>query len=93
MKIYIAGPITGIYSYKKNFNNAERRLTKKGHTVLNPSTLPGGLHDYMPICKAMIDQADAIYLLKGWEKSIGSNEEAEYTEAAGKEILFEEFDK
>lgn len=78
MKIYIAGPITNILDYKANFAKAERKITKMGHIAINPATLPPGLKDYMPTCKAMIDQADAIYLLKGWENSVGAREEWEY---------------
>lgn len=39
----------------------------------------------MPICKAMLDQADAIYLLNNWENSIGATEEYNY---ANKKIFF-----
>ena len=90
MKIYIAGPITGIYNYRENFNKAEAELSKKGHIVLNPSFLPSGLTDYMSICKAMIDQADTIYFLKGSENSAGSSEEFEYAKELNKIILTEE---
>ena len=80
MKIYIAGPITGLFDYRKNFKEAEQELIAKGHTVINPAYLPIGLKDYMPICKAMIDQCDTVYFLKGWDVSIGALEEYEYVE-------------
>lgn len=89
MKIYIAGPITGKMNYRKDFAKAERELIKKGHIIINPSHLPDGLKDYMKICKAMLDQADAIYLLNNWENSIGATEEYDYARRHNKKIFFE----
>ena len=89
MKLYIAGPITGKFDYRKKFKKAEELLISQGHIVINPSTLPSGLSDYMPICKAMIDQAEGIYFLDGWKDSIGSNEENEYGTEKGKEKFYE----
>lgn len=89
MKIYIAGPITGHLNYRSKFKKAENELIKKGHTVLNPAYLPDGLKDYMPICKAMIDQSDAIYMLKGHEDSIGATEELEYATEFNKKVLYD----
>lgn len=87
--IYIAGPITGIYDYKRQFRKRERMLKTMGHVVLNPSFLPSGLEDYMPTCKAMIDQSDAIYFMDGWKGSIGAKEEYEYAKQLGKKIIYE----
>ena len=44
MKIYIAGKITGRENYKDEFKKAEERLTKQGHTVMNPAFLPEGFN-------------------------------------------------
>lgn len=90
MKIYIAGPITGTFDYRKKFAKAERKLTAMGHIVLNPSFLPGGLDDYMPICKAMLDQSDAVYFLCKSNASIGAKEEYSYARKLSIKILFEE---
>ncbi len=89
MKIYIAGPITGHLNYKTHFATAERSLRRKGHITINPSFLPDGLKDYMPICKAMIDQADAIYMLIGWEGSAGAKEEQIYARIKNKIIFYQ----
>lgn len=90
MKVYIAGPITGVFDYRKNFARAERKIAALGHIVLNPSFLPSGLKDYMPICKAMLDQADAVYFLCNSERSVGAKEEFIYSQKIGIKILFEE---
>jgi nucleoside 2-deoxyribosyltransferase len=87
MKIYIAGPITGMVDYKKKFREAEERVKEMGHIAINPSFLPEGLKNYMEICKAMIDQADSVLFLDGWEDSTGANIEFVYAKEKGKRIL------
>lgn len=37
--IYIAGPITGVKHYQRNFRAAELRLKLAGYTVFNPAKL------------------------------------------------------
>lgn len=89
MKIYIAGKITGEPNYKEKFDIAATSLEAQGHIVLNPAELPEGMlpADYMRICFAMIDTADAIYLLKGWYSSSGASIERNYAMYTGKSIL------
>lgn len=78
--IYIAGKITGNPDYKREFNQMENRLQVAGYTVLNPAHLPEGLSpaQYMRICFAMIDDADAVLLLPNWQRSPGARLEADY---------------
>lgn len=91
MKIYIAGKIAGKLNYKEEFDIAATSLEAQGHIVLNPAELPEGMlpADYMRICFAMIDTADAIYLLKGWYSSSGASIERNYAMYTGKSILTE----
>ena len=91
MKIYIAGKITGEPNYKEKFDIAATSLEAQGHIVLNPAEVPEGMlpADYMRICFAMIDTADAIYLLKGWYSSSGASIERNYAMYTGKSILTE----
>lgn len=90
MIIYIAGPITGVFNYRNMFLRAEKKLTTKGHIVINPSYLPNGLSDYMPICKAMLDQSDAVYFINGFDKSIGALEEFDYAKLNKIAMFFED---
>ena len=49
MKVYIAGPVTGIFDYKQRFKAAEEKVKGMGHIAINPSFLPDGLSNYMGI--------------------------------------------
>lgn len=92
MIFYIAGPMKGKkHLNRPEFFRVETLLQDAGHIVLNPATLPVGMPDeaYMPICLAMLEQADAIYLLKGWEKSEGALIEKEYAEYQKKLLIYD----
>lgn len=84
--IYIAGRITGVPKYWEAFEKAEDELTAMGFVVLTPTRLPYNLDNEkaMKICLAMIDQADAVYFLPGWSRSIGANLEMAYCKYTGK---------
>ena len=91
MRIYLSGAMAScMETYKDTFDAAEKKLQEQGHVVINPSTLPVGLDGarYMPICMAMIDGADAIYLFNNWQKSRGALLEKAYAEYQGKEVLY-----
>lgn len=80
MIVYLCGPITGVADYRQRFDMAERKLTDLGYTVLNPAILPEGMSKaaYMRICMAMIESADAVAFIPGWQNSEGARIEAEY---------------
>lgn len=86
MKVYIAGSISGDKGYFAKFEAYEQRYKDKGHIVLNPARLPGGLKvsEYMRICFAMIEVADRVMFLPDWEQSGGARLEMEYCRYTGK---------
>lgn len=96
MKVYIAGPITNNSNYRIDFFQAQRILERDGWEVINPIALNYSMpksttHDeYMNLCLVMLDIADAIYLLSGWEESRGACVEYGYALGTGKIILKEE---
>ena len=91
MILYIAGKITGTDDYKERFQQAEEYLKARGDIVLNPTVLPSNMPKdrYLPICLAMIDQADGLYLLRGYGESEGAKIERRYAEYQGKWVEFE----
>lgn len=80
IKLYIAGKITGEKDYKAKFREAQREYEKRGYIVINPAFLPTGMlpQDYMRICGAMIDTADVVAFLPGYETSPGAQLELQY---------------
>ncbi|EOJ0049796.1 TPA: DUF4406 domain-containing protein [Enterobacter hormaechei] len=93
MKIYIAGPMSGLPDFNRDaFNHAHVFLGAKGHVVLNPALLPDGLTqaEYMDICLSMLRCADAVFMLRGWEKSAGARAENALAEKLEMEIIFQE---
>lgn len=81
MRIYIAGPMTGVANDNRDaFNQVSKSLAGRGYIVLNPATLPPGLtqYQYMDICFAMLRAADCIFLLPGWKHSAGATAEYHY---------------
>lgn len=91
MKIYIAGPITGVENYRHPFDIMEARLAEQGCQVLTPIVFPEGLTsaDYMRMCFAMIDVAECVLFLEGWENSAGAQLEHQYCAYIGKPMIHE----
>lgn len=90
-KIYVAGRISNYEGFREHFKREEKRLKEHGHTILNPAVLPPGLtqEEYMRICIPMLNICEAIYMLEGWETSVGANIEYQLAKQANKEIYFE----
>lgn len=94
MRIYLSGPITGTDDYMERFNQAQEKMEKKGWEVINPAvfgaTLPGMTWtELMEVDIALIKNCDAIYMMKGWENSIGASEEHYLAQERKIKIIYE----
>lgn len=92
MIVYISGAIQNSKTpYREKFQAARLHLESIGHSVLDPSFLPSDmpLTRYIPICLAMLEQADAIYMLSDFRDSEGAMLELDYATYQGKKVLFE----
>lgn len=90
MKIYIAGPMTGLPHFNRPaFQQAAINLSFEKHVSLNPAILPDGLTeaDYMAIGLTMLQRAEAIYLLTGWQFSAGARAEHALALKLGLEVI------
>lgn len=78
--VYLSGPITGVPNYWEAFEKAEDYLTSLGWIVLSPAKHPKGLTNgqYMRIDFAMIDVADVVLFLPGYQDSRGACLERDY---------------
>lgn len=87
--LYIAGPIAGVKNYKERFAAAQEAAEAYEWAVLNPAALPAGLakEAYMPICLAMLNAADAVLMLDGWEDSPGAKIERHFALYQGKQVF------
>lgn len=84
--IYIAGPVTGVERYWEPFEKAQDELEAAGFIALSPTWQPKGMSNaqYMRICLAMIDSADAVLFLPDWYRSEGARVEQSYCAYVGK---------
>jgi len=92
--VYIAGPVTGVEDYKAKFEDAHAQaytLAGSNGFVLSPHRLPAGKSQqwYMVICCDMVFRADALFMLKGWERSAGARAEHALAVCCGKEIVYQ----
>lgn len=95
MKVYIAGPMSGLPDFNyPAFNAAEGKLAVAGHYPLNPArseelnTTGKSQHWvwYMRHALRMVADADGVALLPGWENSRGAALENHVASALGLDI-------
>lgn len=103
MKIYIAGPMRGLPGYNLDaFDEMATWLRAKGYEVFNPADYwprdehgplqhtQSGSRDAMSTELSWIAQnADAVYMLQGWEKSTGAMAEWALARALGLLIFYQ----
>ena len=101
--IYIAGPMTGIKDLNRSaFEKAAERLSAEGWTVYDPVEIgemygtaeelesdPELLALVIKAELGFVARADAIYLLNGWERSVGTKRELLVALGCGLEIICE----
>ena len=91
--IYISGKITGDENYKEKFEAAEKLLTEKGFNVINPCKIGEyeffSYEQFLHIDFALIDCADALFMLSDWKSSKGAIREWHYAQSKGKAIIFQ----
>ena len=94
--VYLSGKITDNPDYKKDFASAELFLLQMGYMVVNPARLDEVAKEltyeqYMQICYRLIDIADIIFMVSGWQKSKGANAELSYAKSLGKKVMYQDY--
>ena len=94
--VYLSGKITDNPNYKSEFACAELFLVQMGYMVVNPARLDEVANNltyeqYMQICYRLVDIADIIFMVSGWQKSKGANAELSYAKSLGKKVMYQDY--
>ena len=101
--VYIAGPMRGRpYNNEQAFFDAEEELVNRGLLVFNPIRIsrsfipdevlaisPAMLEKVMEIEKSLIENCVYIYLLEGWQDSVGAKKELEVALRHGLKVMLQ----
>lgn len=83
--------------YKKDFAVAEEYLTRRKYVVLNSARIDElsceKLTDkkYMQVCYRLIDIADIVFMVSGWNTSKIANAQLTYAKSLGKKIMYQDY--
>ncbi len=105
--VYIAGPMAGREDLNEPaFARAAEKLSADGWTVFDPveigemygtaDEIQGDPELLAKVVKAelgFVARADAIYLLEGWEKSVGAKRELQVALDCGLDVIVEDMSK
>lgn len=94
--MYLSGIITANENCKKEFATAHLFLSQMGYIVINPAELDKvaeGLtyEQYMQIRYRLVEIADIIFMVSGWQKSKGANAELSYAKSLGKKVMYQDY--
>lgn len=92
MKIYLAGPMTGLPEFNyPAFHAVARHLRGLGHEVENPAENPEppckSWEGYMRLAVAQLARCDTVALLPGWLASRGARLEHRLAVALGLRVM------
>ena len=95
-KVYLSGKITANDNYKEEFATAEAFLRQHNYITLNPTRLDEisdelSYEEYLEICYKLIDIADIIFMVSGWQSSKGANAELTYAKSLGKKVMYQDY--
>lgn len=92
MKLYIAGPMTGLPSLNfPAFHAAAATLRAAGHVAVNPAEINPDMTAEWTDCMfedlKQLTHCDGIVMLQGWEKSPGAQIERLWAGRTGKQVF------
>ena len=96
MIVYISGKIKNNENYEQEFRQADIWLKHQGHLTINPANLDMvcsslSYEQYMAIDYKLVEIADAIFMIHGWQKSKGACAELQYAKSLGKKIIYQDY--
>lgn len=87
MRVYLAGPITGVPDYRRRFADAAQAVAAAGHEPVSPTdAVPpadGSWEGWMRATTSLLTTTDGVALLPGWETSRGARIEHDWAASVG----------
>ena len=94
--VYLSGNLLENENAKGEFYRAELFLKQMGYTVMNPVEILKDLQELkqeerMKVRYRLVDIADIIFMVSGWQKSKGANAELSYAKSLGKKVMYQDY--